>query len=425
MILLALTTLAPALPNDDWPEFKGPNRTSVVEAVDSDFDWGEDGPEIVWVTPTGPGYGGVAVHGGEVILLDREVGESDILRVFALATGEELWSADYPAEGRLNFAGSRTVPSVQEDMIITAGGMGHVAGFDRAEKKMVWNVDLEEMFDGRPPMFGWSASPLVLGELVIVTPLGEHVGLVALDRKTGEERWFAPTVGFSHSTPTLLELNGRQQLLFMSTLASATGQDASAPTMISSYNPKTGDRLWDTEIELSRLPIPGPVRIDDEHILVTGGYRAGTTLLRILRDGGRYDFEELFHIERGAQTHAPVLKDEHVYLLANENWNYQARKAEGGLMCISLDGEEKWRTKDDPYFGRGNMILAGGHLLIQDGFNGVLRIVRASPDGYELVAEANVFEKEGRRDEQMWAPMALAGGLLLMRSQDELRCVKL
>ena len=109
---------------------------------------------------------------------------------------------------------------------------------------------------------------------------------------------------------------------------------------------------------------------------------------------------ERFHIERGAQTHTPILHGEHVYLLVNENWNYAGRKAEGGLMCLDLNGEEKWRTKDDPYFGRGSPILAGDHLLIQDGFNGVLRVIRASPDGYQQIAEANVFDKGERGDDQ-------------------------
>ena len=52
-------------------------------------------------------------------------------------------------------------------------------------------------------------------------------------------------------------------------------------------------------------------------------------------------------------------------------------------------------------------------------------MVKASPEGYEPVAEANLFGITDRRDHQMWAPMALAGNRLLLRSQDELLCVDL
>ena len=69
-------------------------------------------------------------------------------------------------------------------------------------------------------------------------------------------------------------------------------------------------------------------------------------------------------------------------------------------------------------------MLVGDHLLIQDGFSGVLRVVRATPEGYEQVAEANLFGIDDTRDHQMWSPMALAEGCLLMRSQDQLLCVR-
>jgi hypothetical protein len=51
--------------------------------------------------------------------------------------------------------------------------------------------------------------------------------------------------------------------------------------------------------------------------------------------------------------------------------------------------------------------------------------VRASPDGYRLVAESKLFGESSERDGQMWAPMALAGNKLLIRSQEELLCVSL
>lgn len=168
------------------------------------------------------------------------------------------------------------------------------------------------------------------------------------------------------------------------------------------------------------------MQIDEKRLFVTGGYRGGSTLLGIGRKDAGYAFEELFHSERGAQIHAPLLHGEHLYLLANENWTEpRNRRAEGGLMCLGLDGKERWRTGDAPYFGRGNALLAGEHLLIQDGFDGTLRVVRASPDGYQPVAEAKLFGEPTSRDGQMWAPMALSGKRLLLRSQEELVCVSL
>ena len=86
---LAAAAAAPAAAHD-WPEFRGPNRDGRVEAVDTDYAWGEDGPEILWKVDVGPGYGGAAILGWEVYLLDRVRGEADVLRVFDLETGELL-----------------------------------------------------------------------------------------------------------------------------------------------------------------------------------------------------------------------------------------------------------------------------------------------------------------------------------------------
>ena len=423
-LLLALST--PQAPAQDWPQYGGPHRDNRIDAIDTQFDWGEGGPEVLWRTPTGPGFGGAAIHGGEVFLFDCELGEADVLRAFDLSSGEEKWSAAYEAPGRNQFPGSRSVPAVTAEAVYTAGGFGHVACFDRASGEILWMEHLGETYGGEQPMFGWSSSPLLVDDLVIHSVLGEDVGLVAFDRMSGEEEWVSEGLGYSHSTPTLLNLHGKRQLVFLSTPGQASGLDQAAPMRISALDPANGELLWQHTLTLTRLPIPTAVQIDDERVFLTGGYRGGSTMLRITEQDGGYAFEELFHIERGAQVHQPLLLDDHLYVLVNENWNdARNRRSEGGLMCLTLDGKELWRTKDDPYFGRGHALLAGGHLLIQDGFDGTLRVVRANPKAYEQVAEINLFPDNSARDGQMWAPMAVANGHLVMRSQDELLCLRL
>ena len=424
-LLLALG-LAVQAPPTDWPEFQGPHRTGKIDVVDADFDWPEHGPGVVWAVPTGRGFGGAAIRDGEVFLFDREVGSQDILRVFDLTSGEEKWRVAYDAPGRLQYAGSRTVPSVQEGHVYTCGPFGQVTCFDRESHAIVWSVDLEEVYGGAMPGYGWTCSPLVIGDRVVVAALGEDVGLVAFERFTGEEAWVTEPVGRSHSAPVLMELLGKPQIVFLSTTGMAMGGNTASPNTISSFDPEWGDLLWQTETMLSLLPIPGPVRVDDERFFVTGGYRAGSTLMRIQKTEDGFAFEELFHIERGAQVQLPILHDDHLYLLVNENWNHtRARRKEGGLLCLSLDGDEVWRTADDPFFGRGNAVLVGDKLLIQDGTNGILRVARATPEGYQQIAEANIFGIDDRADHQMWAPMAISGRYLLLRSQEELLCVEL
>jgi len=427
MLLLAALALLP-LPQD-WPHFGGPTRDNRAPATGSSYQWGEEGPKVLWRADTGPGFGGAAIVGDEVFLLDCELGESELLRVFDLAGGAEKWSLAYEAKGRVGFPGTRCVPSVTADAVYTSGAFGAATCFDRATQAIRWESHLVEVYAGEDPGFGFSCSPLVLGDVVVYAPLGSDVGLVALDKKTGEEVWVTEGIGLSHSSPTLLTFDGREQLLVLTTEVQPTGQDLAAPMSIVSVDPKDGTVAWKHTLTLTRLPVPWPVVVDAERLFVTGGYRGGSTLLRLNKKdkkGAEVAFEELFHIERGAQIHLPVLHQEHLYLIVNENANDpRPRRAEGGLLCLGLDGKERWRTGAEPYFGRGNLLLAGEHLLIQDGHDGTLSVVKTNPKAFERIATAKLFPASGERDGQMWAPMALSGKRLVLRSQEELLCVEL
>jgi hypothetical protein len=249
---------------------------------------------------------------------------------------------------------------------------------------------------------------------------------VALDLATGDELWVSPPVGISHSTPVLFELLGQRQILFLSSPPGPPSLEAAGTLTISSFDPEDGARLWELGVTGTTYPIPAPVQVGPDRFLVTGGYRGGSTLLRLVLGEDGYALEEHFRTERGAQVHAPILHAEHLYVLFNENWNEpRNRRAEGGLACLGLDGKERWRTGDAPYFGRGNALLAGDVLLVLDGYDGTLRAVRATPEGYQELGSADLFGIDDRRDHQMWAPMALAGDRLLVRSQEQLVCLRL
>ncbi len=421
MLLLAL---APLL--FDWPRFQGPNGDQSADWPAERFEWPAGGPEVAWRVALGEGFGGAAIEGGEVFVLDRDsAAERDVLRVFALADGAERWSAGYAAPGRLSYRGSRTVPTVVGRHVYTTGGLGHATCFDRETRASVWHVDLEARFGGEQPMFGWSTHPVVVGDLVIVAPLGKEVSLVALDRLTGEERWRTGFLGYSHATPVLATVLGREVLVMNTCPEPASGQDAALTAWVIALDPKTGELVWRHETVLCRLPVTSPFSLDSAHLFVTGGYRAGSKLLYFEDVEGKVKVTERFQSTRGAQIHGPVRLGEHLYLLANENWNEnRRRRAEGGLMCIDLTGRELWRTGDAPYFGRGGCVRLGDALIVQDGYDGTLRAVRLGPERYNELGSFAPF-REVRGDGQMWAPPAASGTRLVIRSQSELVAVEL
>ena len=85
---------------------------------------------------------------------------------------------------------------------------------------------------------------------------------------------------------------------------------------------------------------------------------------------------------------------------------------------MSMDGQIKWKTGDEPLFNKGGMILADGLLLAVDG-NKMLYLVEPDPSGFKPLASAEVLDQG-----ENWAPIALVDGKLLIRDQKNLKCLK-
>lgn len=412
-----------------WPhrreilEYLAPPESDFVEDQALEPEYGRSRADLspAWSVPLEPGYGGAAVRDRLAFVLDREIGVGDTLRVFSVLDGEPRWTFSYEEPGRLQSAGSRTAPAVSDRSVFLCSGFGKVHCVGREDHQLRWRTHLQEELGGAMPDFGYSADPVLHGELVILPALGESVGLVALDQDTGETVWTTPGLGTSQSQPVLMDLLGETFLLFLSCAEQGAGENTPAPALISAFDPDTGALRWRHETLLTNVPVPPPVRVDDERLVVTGGYAGGTKLLRLSREGERFQVEEVFRLEKGSQLHPPVVVGGHIYLLANENSNVsRLRRGQGGLRCYDLEGNERWSTGRDPYFGRGHMIQIGPYLLIQDGMSGFLRLCVASPDGYEQVVTANVFGSPPKERKRMWGKISGWNGTLVLRGDREL-----
>lgn len=430
-LVLALPTFA-----SNWPHFAGPDRLAISQEKGLNLDWGKDGPPILWSLDLDEGFGGAAIVGEEVFFLDRILGETDQLRCVSLKDGKEIWTFEFEHAGRLPHPGSRGVPTVEEDAVYFTSGMSHVHRINRTTHKADWTVDIATTYEATPPKWGWAQSPLVIGDVLIAAPMSPTVGLVGLDKVTGEEVWRTEPIGDSHSTPTVLTLDGVEQVVFISRLI---GEDTG---VVMSVEPKSGKALWKTNEYFNKIPIPFATKIDEERVYMTGGYECGSAMLQVKHRDQSWQVSKLWEIEEGTQMHPPFLIDGYLYFLANENANHKGEKREtGGLACMDLNGKIIWNSGDKPFMGRGASLLVDGKILIQDGETGYLRVIEPSPEGYKELAEADIFGKraeveeqiaaqEGRKtiklpDFRLWSPMALSQGRLIMRGQKEMKCVDL
>lgn len=412
-VLTFLATAATTASAADWPHFNGPDRTGVSHETALLQSWPENGPEQLWRVPVGEGFGGAAIRDGRVYLLDREGDERDVLRVFDLDTGEEQWSHAYTREGRLSHHGSRSTPAVDDEIVFAVGGFGDVYAVDRESGESVWHFNLAERFEEGDLNWGFAQSPLVLGDHLILTPTHpESPGLIAVDKQTGDVVWESePFGGDYYASPDRRTIAGTEGLLQITN------------RQLSLINPENGETIWIYDGWNCRWPIPSPTVLDDgQRIFITGGYEAGSVMIRVNESGGEHSFDELFRLEGGAQLHTAIQIDDHLYLNLNENATLRRETRQyGGLACIDPDeGEVVWRTGEEPNFDRGNVIYADGRLIVLDGQNGLVHLINPSPEGFQEVSQARVFDPDRPRGNNIWAPIALGDGRLVVRDHNEM-----
>ncbi|MDP4224376.1 MAG: hypothetical protein Q8868_13800, partial [Bacteroidota bacterium] len=193
----------------------------------------------------------------------------------------------------------------------------------------------------------------------------------------------------------------------------------------------TGKVLWEYTNWQCGIPVPCAIDAGEGRVLVTGGYQAGAVMLKIEKKAdGSYGVSELFkNPEFGAHTQPPVLYNGYFYAQCSTN------ETKNGLVCMSMDGQVKWKTGRSPAFERGGAILADGLLLSTDGFT-KLYLIEPDPSAFKPIASAELLKEGGTGSEndqmaskvggatQNWAPLALANGKLLIRDQGRLICVK-
>ena len=402
-IALVVVCLATVALGSDWPQFLGPNRNGVSPEKGLMRKWPAGGPKVLWTIDVGPGYGGAAISGGKVYILDRIGDEQDALRVLDLATGKEQWRYAYDAPGRASHHGSRSTPTVGDKYVFTVGLFGHFHCIDKATHKPVWQKHLLKDYGGKKPQWAVAQSPLLYKDVVIAAPQSGSVGVVAYEKATGKERWRSePIGGMYYHSPFVTTVGGVEQIIMQS------------KSNVAGLDPKTGKILWTYGFRVPVAGIPAPTPLGQDRFFLTGGYEAGSEIIQVARQGGAFSAKNLHTFEQvGSHVQQPILVDGYIYAVCNTN-----SKA-NGMVCFGLDGQIKWKTGRDPYLCKGNTLMTGDGVFYQlDGREGDLHIVEPSPAGFKSVGKVKLLGGK-----EIWGPMALSDGRLVIRDQSQMKCL--
>jgi outer membrane protein assembly factor BamB len=294
--------------------------------------------------------------------------------------------------------GPRGTPTIDGDRVYAEGGNGDVTCLDLQTGKTIWHVSLTGDLGGGRPGWGYSESPLVVGDLVIVTPGGKQGTLAALHKMTGNVIWQSDqnTEAAHYSSPIVAEIGGVKQIVQFArqTAFGVTLDDGKLLWQYSGANNGTANCC---------TPI-----VDQDHVFVASAYGTGGGLAKISSDGGAQTAEEVYFEKKMAIHHGGIVKIGD-YLYSNGG---------GTLICINfLSGDIAWQDRS---VGKGSLVAADGMLYVLSEKQ-ELALVEATPEEYREHGRIKM-ESQGRPS---WAHPVVAGGRLYVRDQQMLTAYEL
>lgn len=405
---------------DDWPQWRGPTRdgvwheTGIIERFNS--------PElpIRWRAPVGSGYSGPTVADGRVYVTDHVVEPTQQERVhcFDGLSGKPLWTYAYDCIYRVSYgAGPRASVTIDDGRAYSLGTMGHLFCFRANDGSILWQHDLSAEYQLEIPTWGMAASPLVEGDLLIVQIGGNDACLVALDKRTGEERWRSLKDKTSYSAPIMIE-QGNQRVLVCLTGDNVVG-----------LNPKSGEPYWRIPFPPRLMVISAITPVVDRDRLFVANFYDGSLLMKLASD--KPAVTEVWRRVGRDEQHTDALQPMIGTPLIQGDYIYGV-DSNGELRCLDLaNGDRVWESLSAVPKARWSTI----HFIKHDEqvwmFNerGELIIGLLSPQGFEEISRAKLIDPTTvqlrQRGGVCWSHPAFANKHVFARNDKELVCASL
>jgi outer membrane protein assembly factor BamB len=385
---------------NDWPQWRGPQRSGVSQETGLLKEWPKEGPKLLWkVADLGHGYSTPAIAGGRVyVLSDRDKKEEFALALDA-GDGKLIWSVRIGNVGRNmgpQYPGTRSTPTVDGDYLYCLSSDGELVCLVKEQGKIKWQRQLKKDFGGKMGMWAYAESPLIDGDVLVCTPGGKEATLVALNKNDGSVIWkCAVPEGDEAAYASVVTADlgaAKQYIQFLG--KGLVGVDA-----------KTGKLLWryNKTIDIG-ANIPTPVVHDGQVFSSTGRNAAAVVKLTAENPGTAISEVWLDKTIRNSLG-GVVLVGDHLY-----------GTNERELLCIEFNtGKIKWRNKS---VGRGAVCYADGHIYLRAEV-GDVALVEASPEAYR---EKGRFTPAERSTTPAWPYPVVANGCLYLRHHNFLHC---
>lgn len=392
-LIVSSTLILASVSAADWPHWRGPDGDGISKETGWKATWPVEGPKIVWQRNVGTGYSCFSVVGDHVYTMGNESADNNMGTVFCLNTenGVTRWTHTFPSKLDPKYfdGGQLSTPTVDGDFVYILGRQGQLFCLKRSTGAPVWSKDLLKDFNGIMPTWGYSASPLIVDEKLILEVGGKGVSAMALNKLTGKTIWNAGDDLASYSTPALFNDRGAPLLAMFN----GTGlfiRQVSDGKEIARYP-------WKTNYDIN----PTTPIVFGNRIFISSGYGHGGASVR-LTEGSLSKMWESKEIR--TKMNSCVLWQGHLYGFD-----------ESQLKCLEFaSGAVKWKQTG---LGMGGLTMADGKLIVLSE-SGDLVIAEANPVSYKELARTHVLSKT------CWTCPVLADGKIYCRnSAGDIACV--
>jgi outer membrane protein assembly factor BamB len=388
----------------EWPEFRGPGGQGISNARDVPVHW-SNSSNIVWRADIpGNGWSSPVLHRGRIYIttavMSSEKGNPS-LRALCLdaAGGKILWNSEVFVHTGSTYIHTKNshasaTPVVEADRLYVHFGHQGTACLD-LDGKVLWrNTTLKYS-----PVHGSGGSPIVVDEALIFSCDGASDPFVAaLNKKSGQVLWKTPRSfnakkKFSFTTPLLIEVNGRSQVVSPSSGA------------VYAYDPKDGRELWRVRYAEGYSVVPRPVF---GHGLVFMSTAFDSPEVLAIRPDGQGDVTSshvVWKMAKGApKTPSMLLVGDELYFVSDA----------GIATCVdATTGRVHWAER------------VGGNYSASPVF-AERRIYLQNEEGIGVVlAPGKTFQQLARNSigERTLASYAVTDGALFIRTEAHLYCV--
>jgi outer membrane protein assembly factor BamB len=395
----------------DWPRFRGPDGSGLSTEKGLPITWTTK--DLAWKTDLpGPGASSPVFIGNRIFLTcwtgyaipGMPGGADSNLKRHLLCldrkTGKLQWDKPMAAElpevklsrGGEGYASS--TPVADSERVYCFFGRTGVFTFDHTGKQL-WKADVGDGING----WASSASPILHGDLVIVNASIESQSVVALERKTGKEKWRARGIDQAWNTPLVVKnKDGKEELV------------VAAARKIFAFDPATGAAVWNCNTDIRWYMVPSVVAHDG--VVYCIGGRDGIVGLAV-RAGGKGDVtrtHRLWTSMKGGNVSSPVYHDGHLYWMNDASGMAYCAKAATGEVVY----EERVPRATGVY---ASALLADGRIYYV-GREGRTFVIAAKPQ-FELLGTNEL----GDRSNHDASPVAVDGRLFI-RSDKALYCLE-